>query len=48
MKQRLLTAFAIRREADAWAWWGLPYNPYGLGSYRHAFALPPSSTSSPT
>jgi len=40
MKQRLLTAFAIRRGEDAWAWWGLPYNPYGLGSYRHAFALP--------
>jgi hypothetical protein len=40
MKQRLMTAFAIRHTESAYAWWGIPYNPYGLGPYLHAFALP--------
>jgi hypothetical protein len=40
MKQRLMTALAIRGSRSAHAWWGIPYNPYGLGAYLHAFALP--------
>jgi len=40
MKQRLMTALAIRHGESAYAWWGIPYNPYGLGPYLHAFALP--------
>jgi hypothetical protein len=40
MKQRLTTALAIRRTDSAHAWWGIPYNPYGLGPYLHSFALP--------
>jgi hypothetical protein len=40
MKQRLMTAFAIRRAHNAFSWWGVPYNPYGRGTYRHAYALP--------
>lgn len=40
MKQRLMTALAIRRSETAFAQWGIPYNPYGLGPYLHAFALP--------
>jgi hypothetical protein len=39
MKQRLLTALAIRREASTHTWWGMPYNPYGRGEYRHAYPL---------
>jgi type II restriction enzyme len=34
MKQRLLTALAIRRQESAHTWWGVPYNPYGRGEYR--------------
>lgn len=40
MKQRMLSALAIRRTDSARAWWGVPYNPYGLGPYLHAYALP--------
>lgn len=40
MKQRLLTAFAIRREYDAHCWWGVPYNPYGNAIYSHNYPLP--------
>ena len=40
MKQRLLTALAIRREESTRTWWGVPYNPYGRGEYRHAPPLP--------
>jgi Type II restriction endonuclease, TdeIII len=40
MKERLLTALAIRRQASTHARWGVPYNPYGKGEYRHTFALP--------
>jgi hypothetical protein len=40
MKQRLMTALAIRQSGSAFAWWGIPYNPYGVGPYLHAFALP--------
>ena len=38
MKQRLLTALAIRRSGDVSAWWGVPYNPYGtLDAYDHPY-----------
>jgi Type II restriction endonuclease, TdeIII len=40
MKQRLMTALAIRQSRTAWARWAIPYNPYGKGTYRHPFALP--------
>ncbi len=40
MKERLMTALAIRHSESAFTWWGIPYNPYGLGPYLHAFALP--------
>jgi len=40
MKQRLLTAFAIRRDRNAFWWWGVPYNPYGNAVYSHNY--PPS------
>jgi Type II restriction endonuclease, TdeIII len=39
MKQRLLTALAIRRSESTHAWWGVPYNPYGHGEYRHVYPL---------
>jgi hypothetical protein len=39
MKQRLLTALAIRREETPTALWGVPYNPYGRGEYRHVYPL---------
>ena len=39
MKQRLLTALAIRRDESTHTWWGVPYNPYGRGEYRHAYPL---------
>jgi len=38
MKQRLLTALGIRRRADVFAWWGVPYNPYGTdAAYDHPY-----------
>lgn len=38
MKQRLLTALAIRQTADVYAWWGVPYNPYGTAdAYNHPY-----------
>lgn len=38
MKQRLLTALGIRRSADVFAWWGVPYNPYGTAeAYDHPY-----------
>lgn len=38
MKQRLLTALGIRRSRHVFAWWGVPYNPYGLASaYSHPY-----------
>jgi hypothetical protein len=37
MKQRLLTALAIRRDPASQIWWGVPYNPYGRGEYRHVY-----------
>jgi type II restriction enzyme len=40
MKQRMMTALAIRRSESAFAYWGIPYNPYGHAPYVHAFALP--------
>lgn len=40
MKERLLTAFAIRRHEDSYWWWGVPYSPYGSTPYRHNYALP--------
>ena len=39
MKQRLLTAFGIRRAHDAHCWWAVPYNPYGEAAYRHVYPL---------
>lgn len=39
MKQRLLTALAIRRHESVHTWWGVPYNPYGRGEYRHVYPL---------
>lgn len=39
MKQRLLTALAIRRDESAQTWWGVPYSPYGRGEYRHVYPL---------
>lgn len=40
MKERLLTAFAIKREESCRWWWGVPYNPYGSSPYTHNYALP--------
>jgi hypothetical protein len=38
MKQRLLTALAIRRSERAFAWWGVPYNLYGTAAaYAHPY-----------
>jgi len=38
MKQRLLTALAIRRDANVHVWWGVPYNPYGTeDAYSHPY-----------
>lgn len=39
MKGRLLTALAIRRQESTHTWWGVPYNPYGRGEYRHVYPL---------
>jgi hypothetical protein len=40
MKQRQLTALGIRRNARAFAWWGVPYDPYGrLDAYAHPYPL---------
>ena len=39
MKTRLLTALAIRRQESTHTWWGVPYNPYGRGEYRHVYPL---------
>jgi Type II restriction endonuclease, TdeIII len=39
MKQRLLTALAIRRQESTHTWWGVPYNPYGRGEYRRVYPL---------
>ncbi len=39
MKVRLLTALAIRRQESTRTWWGVPYNPYGHGEYRHNYPL---------
>jgi hypothetical protein len=38
MKQRLLTALGIRRNENVFAWWGVPYNPYGTAeAYAHPY-----------
>lgn len=38
MKQRLLTALGIRRRTNVFAWWGVPYNPYGTAAaYAHPY-----------
>jgi len=39
MKGRLLTALAIRGQASTHTCWGVPYNPYGIGEYRHVYPL---------
>jgi hypothetical protein len=38
MKEQLMTAVAMRQSEDAWAWWGIPYNPYGSAPFAHSFA----------
>lgn len=40
MKERLMTALAIRRREESYWWWGVPYNPYGSSPYIHTYALP--------
>ena len=36
MKQRQLTALALQRDANTFAWWGVPYDPYGRAdAYSH-------------
>lgn len=41
MKQRLLTALGIRHRAEVFAWWGVPYNPYGTtAAYGHPYPKP--------
>src|SRR5256886_10069899 len=38
MKQRLLTALGIRRNSTVFAWWAVPYNPYGTAeAYDHPY-----------
>lgn len=40
MKQRQLTALAIRRAPNVFAWWGIPYDPYGRAeAYAHPYPL---------
>jgi Type II restriction endonuclease, TdeIII len=40
MKQRLLTALGIRRNERVFAWWGVPYDPYGrVEAYAHPYPL---------
>jgi hypothetical protein len=40
MKQRQLTALGIRQAADAFSWWGVPYDPYGrVEAYAHPYPL---------
>ncbi len=40
MKQRQLTALGIRRNVRAFAWWGVPYDPYGrVDVYAHPYPL---------
>ena len=40
MKQRQLTALGIRQNARAFAWWGVPYDPYGrVDAYVHPYPL---------
>jgi hypothetical protein len=38
MKHRLLTALGIRRNSAVFAWWAVPYNPYGTAeAYDHPY-----------
>ena len=38
MKQRLLIVLGIRRSDSVFAWWGVPYNPYGAAeAYAHPY-----------
>jgi len=40
MKERLLTAFAMKRDPAVRIWWGVPYNPYGTAAaYAHPYPL---------
>lgn len=40
IKQRQLTALGIRRDPNVFAWWGVPYDPYGrLDAYAHPYPL---------
>lgn len=40
VKEQLMTAVAMRQSDRAWAWWGVPYNPYGTAPFSHPFAQP--------
>ncbi|MGH3034291.1 MAG: TdeIII family type II restriction endonuclease [Gaiellaceae bacterium] len=40
VKEQLMTAVAMRQSQQAWAWWGVPYNPYGSAPFSHPFAQP--------
>jgi hypothetical protein len=38
MKQRPLTALAMRRSERVFVWWGVPHNPYGTAAaYAHPY-----------
>jgi hypothetical protein len=38
--QRQLTALAIMRAPNVFAWWGIPYDPYGRAeAYAHPYPL---------
>lgn len=40
MKQRQLMALAIRRDPNVFAWWAVPYDPYGRpDAYAHPYPL---------
>jgi hypothetical protein len=40
MKQRQLTALAMRKSESAFSWWGVPYDPYGRpDAYAHPYPL---------
>jgi hypothetical protein len=37
MKHRLMSAVAIRGAETSFAYWGVPYDPYGEGHYGHPY-----------
>jgi Type II restriction endonuclease, TdeIII len=40
MKTKIMSAVAIRGKTSTRAYWGIPYDPYGAGTYKHSFAMP--------